>query len=235
MAFTLENIVPWGRSFEEYAAMFALSESDLSGRILGCGDGPASFSAQAARRGARVVSCDPIYQFTVAEIGRRVREVAPEMLRQLRENADDYRWDRFSSPEALCRHRLESTALFLEDFPSGKQEGRYLDASLPRLPFGGRTFDLALCSHLLFTYSSRLSLEFHRESILELCRVAGEARVFPLRDLSGGESPHWEPLLRTLRARGFSVEAVRVDYEFQKGSNAFLRVSAPRDQDSAGR
>jgi hypothetical protein len=60
--FTLEQVVPWGRSFEEYRAMFALSDADLEGRVLGCGDGPASFNAVATQRGANVVSCDPIYR-----------------------------------------------------------------------------------------------------------------------------------------------------------------------------
>ncbi|WP_216593342.1 hypothetical protein [Cyanobium gracile] len=49
--FTLEQIVPWGRSFEEYVAMFSLADSDLAGRILGCGDGPAGFNAEASRQG----------------------------------------------------------------------------------------------------------------------------------------------------------------------------------------
>ncbi len=42
----LENVVPWGRSLAEYQAMFALSEEELQKRILGCGDGPASFNAE---------------------------------------------------------------------------------------------------------------------------------------------------------------------------------------------
>ena len=49
--FTLEQVVPWGRSFDEYCRMFALSDDDLTLRILGCGDGPASFNAEANRRG----------------------------------------------------------------------------------------------------------------------------------------------------------------------------------------
>ena len=53
--FTLEQVVPWGRSFDEYRAMFALSDADLDGRLLGCGDGPASFNAVATRRGAKVI------------------------------------------------------------------------------------------------------------------------------------------------------------------------------------
>jgi len=207
--------------------MFALGRAELSGRILGCGDGPSSFNAHASRRGIRVVSCDPIYQFSTAEIRGRIRKVVPEILRQLRENADDYCWDRFSSPEALCRRRLEAMNDFLEDFTNGKKEGRYLEASLPRLPFGTQTFDLAISSHLLFTYSSHLSLEFHLESILELCRVAREVRIFPQLDISRRESPHREPLVRELTACGFGVESIRVDYEFQKGSNAYLRIFTP--------
>jgi hypothetical protein len=45
MTFTLDSVVPWGRSFDEYVAMFALSEEDLGRRVLGCADGPASFNA----------------------------------------------------------------------------------------------------------------------------------------------------------------------------------------------
>jgi hypothetical protein len=45
MVFTLDRVVPWGRSFDEYVAMFALSSEDLGRRILGCNDGPASFNS----------------------------------------------------------------------------------------------------------------------------------------------------------------------------------------------
>jgi hypothetical protein len=52
--------------------MFALTDQDLAGAILGCGNGPASFNAEAASLGRRVVSCDPIYTFSAGEIERRV-------------------------------------------------------------------------------------------------------------------------------------------------------------------
>lgn len=54
MPFTLADVVPWGRTFEEYRAMFALTDADLDGRILGCGDGPAAFNAVATPRRVRV-------------------------------------------------------------------------------------------------------------------------------------------------------------------------------------
>jgi hypothetical protein len=46
MAFRYENVVPWGRSYEEYLRMFGLGPDDLKGRILGCADGPASFNSE---------------------------------------------------------------------------------------------------------------------------------------------------------------------------------------------
>jgi len=66
--FTLDQVMPWGRSFDEYRRMFALTEADLDLRIVGCGDGPASFNAEATRRGAAVVSCDPLYRYDVEQI-----------------------------------------------------------------------------------------------------------------------------------------------------------------------
>ncbi len=34
MAFKLENVVPWGRNMEEYRAMFRLSDTDLTTKII---------------------------------------------------------------------------------------------------------------------------------------------------------------------------------------------------------
>ena len=44
MNFHYKDIVPWGRSFDEYLDMFNLSEEDLMRDIVGVGDGPASLS-----------------------------------------------------------------------------------------------------------------------------------------------------------------------------------------------
>ena len=78
--FTLDRVVPWGRSFDEYCRMFKLTAGDLQLRILGCGDGPASFNAEATRGGSRIVSCDPIYRFVASEIRQRVEETCDEVL-----------------------------------------------------------------------------------------------------------------------------------------------------------
>lgn len=64
MAYSIETIVPLGRSYDEYVEMFALAASDLNGRILGCADGPASFNAIHSANGGSVVSADPLYDFS---------------------------------------------------------------------------------------------------------------------------------------------------------------------------
>jgi hypothetical protein len=80
--FTLDQVVPWGRSFEEYRRMFALSEADLQLRILGCADGPASFNAESARRGTRVISIDPLYHLDARTIRERIAATYAQMLEQ---------------------------------------------------------------------------------------------------------------------------------------------------------
>src|SRR5262249_54445928 len=110
--------------------------------------------------------------------------------------------------------------------PRGKSEGRYREAALPLLPFADREFDLALSSHFLFLYSAQFSLEFHVASITEMCRVAGEARIFPLLQLGGARSPHLDAVIETLARRGLRADLVEVPYEFQRGGNRMLRVVA---------
>ena len=46
MVMKLENIVPFGRSLDEYKNMFSLYDGDLGKNIIGVGDGPASFNAE---------------------------------------------------------------------------------------------------------------------------------------------------------------------------------------------
>src|SRR5689334_1179760 len=99
--FTLDQVVPWGRSFDEYRRMFSLSDEDLGGRILGCGDGPASFNVEATRRGCNVVSCDPLYAFDTGDIQSRISATYAEIMEQVRQNAGAYIWDTIPSIEEL--------------------------------------------------------------------------------------------------------------------------------------
>src|SRR5262249_61947002 len=138
MAFKLSEIIPWGRSFEEYRRMFALSDADLAGRILGCGDGPASFNAEATARGHAIISCDPVYAFSSGEIEQRVNDCYPDVIAQARMNRDEFVWDYFRDPDHLGQCRLAAMRPFLADLDRGKTDGRYVTASLPNLPFADR-------------------------------------------------------------------------------------------------
>ncbi|HXY34357.1 MAG TPA: class I SAM-dependent methyltransferase [Planctomycetaceae bacterium] len=222
----LAQTVPWGRSFDEYVRMFALSARDLALPIVGCGDGPASFNAEMTQRGHQVISVDPLYRFSAAQIAFRVREIADEMVEGARRKSDAFVWTDFRSPEELGRRRLEIVERFLADYESGRRDGRYVQAALPELPFRNGQFELALCSHLLFTYSKLLSEDDHVCAILEMCRVAAEARIFPVLDMfDGGRSPHLDAVIDRARRAGFAAELIRVPYEFQRGGNEMLKVT----------
>lgn len=223
--FSLDQVVPWGRSFDEYRRMFALTDDDLNRTILGCGDGPAGFNALASARGCRVVSCDPIYAFTRCEITARIEATSDQVLEQTRANARTFVWnDAIPTVEALGIIRMQAMSVFLEDFDAGKAEGRYVEGALPRLPFADRAFDLALCSHFLFLYTSQLGEAFHLEAVRELCRVAAEVRIFPLLDLDGQRSAYVAPCLSWLAHSGRAARCERVPYEFQRGGDEMLRI-----------
>jgi len=86
------------------------------------------------------------------------------------------------------------------------------------------SFDLALCSHLLFLYSVQLDLGFHENAILEMCRVAREVRIFPLLALGGRRSNYVDLVAGVLDGLGYTVSVERVAYEFQRGGNQMMRI-----------
>jgi hypothetical protein len=90
MGFTLDKVVPWGRSYGEYVSMFNFTEKDLSLRILGCGDGPAAFNTMLTKRGGSVVSVDPVYVSDAAQIRGRIAETYETVMAQIRKNQGDY-------------------------------------------------------------------------------------------------------------------------------------------------
>jgi hypothetical protein len=224
MRYELKQVLPWGRSFDEYVRMFNLVDDDLNGRILGCADGPASFNAKMHQSGRRTISCDPIYRFSKQRLKAQIKHASAVISEQTRKNMGNFTWSSIGSIKELRDIRLTAMRKFLDDFEEGKEQGRYIVAELPTLPFDDGAFDIALCSHFLFLYSDRLSLEFHRESIMQLCRVADDVRIFPLIDLDLRPSPYVQPIASGLEKDGFAVSIERVPYEFQRGGNKMLRI-----------
>lgn len=207
--------------------MFALTPRDLGGRILDCAAGPASFNAEATAAGRRVVSSDPLYRLSAESIRSRVEETSNTLVAHARAARDRFVWRKIRSPEHLREIRLGAMERFLADFSPGVAEDRYRTDELPHLAFKAGEFDLALCSHFLFLYSDTLSVAFHVAAIQEMCRVATEARVFPLLGAYGAPSPHVEPVTRTLREQGYAAAVRRVPYEFLRGADQMLTVSGP--------
>jgi hypothetical protein len=224
VAYTYESVVPWGRSFDEYVRMFSLSESDLRGKILGCADGPAGFNAKMAELGRCAISCDPLYQFSAAQIQKRIDETYDDIIAQTYSNVERFNWSTITSVDELGRVRRAAMDSFLADYDAGKRDGRYVSAALPDLPFRNGAFTLALCSHFLFLYSPILSLTLHEQAIDAMCTVADEVRIFPLLTYNSEPSPYVEPLVTALRDAGRQVTIEHVTYEFQKGANEMLRV-----------
>jgi hypothetical protein len=206
------------RSFDEYRAMFALTDSDLSGSVLDCPGGASSFTALANQAGASAIAVDPIYA--------RPWDYAAEIQRcsaHTEAGLDRYVWDFYGDFDGYSKTRLLAGEIFSRDLIANP--ARYMPISLPEMPFPDGQFDLVLSSHFLFSYADRLDLEFHRAALRELHRVARrEVRVFPLVDYGGRPVPAlMRELLATLEIP-YRVE--RVDYEFQRGGNEMLVLTA---------
>ncbi len=229
MGLRLDQVVPWGRSRLEYCQMFDLTGNDLHRTLLDVAGGPASFNAEMTQQGYSVISCDPVYQFSAAEIRTRIEETSPVIIEKVQASRDKFVWTTLRSPEELIATRMTAMHQFLADFPVGLQQGRYRSGELPELPFDQQQFDLALSSHLLFTYSDQLSLEFHIASVLEMCRVASEVRVFPLLiNMTGERSGFVQPVIDAVQLQGHRVEICTVPYEFQKGGNEMMKITHSR-------
>lgn len=222
----LDSIVPWGRSYDEYRSIFSLTDADLKKRILGCGDGLACFNTELTKRGGNIVSIDPIYQFTSEQIESRIAEVYSQVISQMNQNTENYIWESIKSVTALGSIREAAMKTFLSDYHKGLREGRYLCASLPRLPFTDQQFDLALCSHYLFLYSEHFTLVQHIEGLKELCRVATEVRVYPLPSLDNKYSNHLTKVIEVLDGYGITSSIKPVNYRFQRGATEMLVLSS---------
>ena len=133
----------------------------------------------------------------------------------------------FHSLEEYCQVHINAMKEFLYDYNDGLREGRYIHGSLPKLPFKDNEFDIALVGNLLFVYSQQLSEDFHIQSIMELCRVSPEVRIFPLMEVGIRKpSRYLEPVLDKLSKEGYRARKVKIQYEFKKGANEMLQITA---------
>ncbi|MBE9059439.1 SAM-dependent methyltransferase [cf. Phormidesmis sp. LEGE 11477] len=225
MTMRLDQVVPFGRSFDEYVRMFALDAVDLGRSILGVADGPASFNAEGSAKGIRIQSCDPLYAFGADEIRDRFYAVIDNIITQIENTPNNWVWSYHKSAADLRKNRIKVTERFYADYETGKAAGRYLFGELPNLSYEANSFSLSLCSHFLFLYSAQLDLEFHLKAITEMLRISQEARLFPLLTLDQKKSPHLLPVVGHFQSRGYQCEIEKVAYELQPGGNEMLKIS----------
>jgi hypothetical protein len=102
--------------------MFALTPDDLSGSILHCAAGPASFNAQFSAEGRKTTSCDSLYSVTVSEIRARIDASYGTMVANVRAASDEFVWREFVSPGYLGEARMAAMETFLADFRQGMAE-----------------------------------------------------------------------------------------------------------------
>jgi hypothetical protein len=221
----IDRVVLLGRTYEEYAAYFALDDDALRGaRVLDVASGVSSFGAEARARGFDVTGFDPIYGTSADVLERKCRADLDEVVQKLPAVSGNYVWGGFyrDVPD-LSRQRETAYGRFLADYRADPSP--YVCGRLPATGFGEGQFSLALVSYFLFLYEDQLDYDFHKAALLELGRITrGEVRVYPLVNLRAQPSP-WLERFRADRDRPhWRIERRPVPFEFVKGSNEMLVI-----------
>ncbi len=221
----LNRVVLLGRTMDEYVRYFALNVEDLRGRrILDVASGVSSFAAEAGSSGLGVTAFDPIYDLSADIIAGRCEVDLEEILDSIG-GLKVYKWDFYQNPEKLRIYRQRSWQAFIQDYRSRGVE-RYVPGVLPRLPFRDGEFDVALVSYFLFVYQDHLDYEFHRNSVLELVRVARvEVRIYPIVTFEGERSVYLDQLMADSALSHLKFEEVKTDFEFLVNSNWYLKIA----------
>jgi len=230
----LDRVVFFGRTLSEYVQFFDLDLTAWQGkRILDCPSGAASFVAEANQMGIQVVGCDRLFNLEPEILYQRGQADIDRVIEQTAQLPDLFNWEVYQSNEGLKNFRNLALEKFAQDYPDGRKNGRYINGSLPQLPFTNDSFDLVLSGHFLFIYGeeaidvndSPFGYQFHRTAILELLRVSSqEVRIYPIQNQGSQYHSYLEPLLAELTELGITTEILTVPWEFKKGSNQMLRL-----------
>ena len=221
----LDSMLLWGHSLTEYEQMFALTAEDKQRAILDYGAGPACFNAQMYEQGYHVVSCDAIYDQSKEDLTQQFDKEFQQMIDKVNATPDRFVWDVIEDVNELEQLRRQATTTFLQDYEQGLAQGRYLAFAYPQQAiFQADQFSLAVASHAGFIENSDKPAEFLVDLFCHLSEVAQEIRIFPLLDDGGNISPLVGPVLLGLQQQGLGTEVREVDYQFQRGGNAMLRV-----------
>ncbi|TDQ42649.1 methyltransferase domain-containing protein [Aureibacillus halotolerans] len=220
----LEDVVCIGRTHGEYLALFDLASERLKGlRVLDCPAGVCSFTADACQHGVDAVASDRAYAFDASALYEKGTQDIVTTMKALEPIQDRYVWSTYQTIEGLTAFRRE--ALEKSTAHRKRSPERYVEASLPQLPFTDSSFDLVLSANFLFLYEEHFDEAFHVQALQELIRVSSrEVRVYPIVGLNGKPSIHLDACIRLAEAQGCRVTQADVPYEFLKGASRMLLV-----------
>lgn len=210
------------RPLSDYRNMFLLDDAELlTGPILDCPAGASPFGAQVRALGGQVVSVDPAYAAGRAELLDRVRADLIRISEWASANTDQINWSYLGSLDSAFEYWKAAIDEFAADYDP--DDGRYVAAALPHLPFPDRHFALTLSSHLLFVYPDLFTFEEHVHGLLELVRVTrGEVRVYPLVDSAARPYPWLTEIRSALARRAVATEIRRASCAFNVGGDDLL-------------
>ncbi len=221
----VKDLLLSGHTLLDYQHMFDLTDDDLQKSFVTCASGFDTFNAEMTQLGHRVVSCARNYNLSVDEMQALVKKNLARMEHHLESNQEQYLFDPKMSFADVKQRWLAVAERFVADYAAGQKAERYRPDVLPKLGFADNEFDFCLCSHFLFSHSE-LSLAAHIAFIKEMARVAKEVRVFPLSNSFGEISSLLGPVMLALQQEQYGTEIMQVSYEFQRGSNAMMRIWA---------
>lgn len=221
----LDKVALIGRTFEEYEKIFRLSDIKSNNiTILDVGSGVSSFCAEASKRGMKVKAMDPIYAYDLIELEVKCSKDLDLVIKELNGVEYLYIWEIFRSKDDLKRQREKAYKEFIKHYREFK-DMQYIPEKMPKTTFTKNQFDIVISSHLLFLYDHIFNYSFHKETIKEMLRICSkEIRIFPLVNLYGKKSTFLQEFLNDVNFRGYEKSIERVEYEFIRGGNEFLRI-----------
>jgi hypothetical protein len=221
--YEIEEFAFIGRTFTEYQQMFDFDPTRWAGkRVLDCPAGSCSFVARARDHGIDAIGADKMYNRSPATLSEICAADIETAMAALDGVEDLYVWEFYDDISELRAYRERAASLFLSDYTHNGD--RYVQTDLPATPFADRAFDLVLSAHFLFLYDDRLSYEFHLDTVLELLRISGQLRLFPLHGFDADQSDLVTKLVESLQSAGYTTDIRVVPFEFQRGANEMLVV-----------
>jgi hypothetical protein len=214
----------WIYNLKNYKEMYDLKEEEFEYYILDFPAGLSSFNAEMLQMGYdNVISGDRLYQLEPEEMEQQAAKLLVNSEKYLRKHAKMLRKNEEKYIQKILHKWQQSVNIFIQDYRLGKKTNRYRFMDLPSLPFKEHEFKLALCSDLVF-HSETQEQGNHFQLVKELCRVAGEVRIFPLMNEKGEISNTIGPILLEMQNFHYGIEVREVAYEKNKGANAMLRI-----------